>query len=117
MCYRRCRMSETRALEARYRRLLAWFPAAHRASYGDEMIGVLLAGASSGQRRPGVADTLDLISGALRVRIRAALTGGSDPGWLGALAVASLLAAPLMIVLLLGQSLGSMASLRCDCPP
>src|SRR5258708_40260728 len=111
MCYRRCRMSETRALEARYRRLLAWYPAAHRASYGEEMIGVLLAGASSGQRRPGVADTLDLISGALRVRIRAALTGGSDPGWLDALAVASRLAAPLVIVLLLGQHLGWRGSL------
>lgn len=104
-------MSEMRVLEARYRRLLAWYPAAHRASYGDEMIGVLLAGASSGQRRPGVGDTLDLISSALRVRIRAALTGGSDPGWLDELAVASLLAAPLMIVLLLGQTLGWMASL------
>jgi hypothetical protein len=104
-------MSETRVLEGRYRRLLAWYPAAHRASYGDEMIGVLLAGASSGQRRPGVGDTLDLISSALRVRIRAALTGGSDPGWLDALAAASLLAAPLMIVLLLRQDLGWMASL------
>jgi len=73
-------MSEMRVLEARYRPLLACYPAAHRASYGEEMIGILLAGASSGQRRPGVADTLDLISGALRVRIRAALAGGSDPG-------------------------------------
>jgi hypothetical protein len=97
-------------LEARYRRLLAWYPVAHRASYGEEMIGVLLAGASSGQRRPGVAEILDLISGALRVRIRAALTQCSGRGWLDALAAASLLAGPLMIVLL-GQNLGWMGSL------
>ena len=41
-------------LERRYRRLLAWYPAAYRSIYGDEMLGVLMAAASArGANRPG----------------------------------------------------------------
>jgi hypothetical protein len=80
------------ALERRYRRLLACYPAEHRRNYGEEMIGVLLASAASSQRRPGVADTLDLIGGGARVRLRKALTGTPDPGWCNALAMVTLVA-------------------------
>lgn len=66
-------MTGDRALERRYRRLLAWYPAAHRSSHGEEMIGVLMASAGDGQRAPRPADALDLIAGGLRIRLRAAL--------------------------------------------
>jgi hypothetical protein len=32
-------------LEGRYRRLLRWYPAGHRAVHQEEMLGVLMAGA------------------------------------------------------------------------
>jgi hypothetical protein len=103
-------MTEMSALERRYRRLLAWYPARHRQAHGDEMVGVLLA-ASQGRRRPGAAETADLIKGAVLIRVRAALGGQPGVGWQDALAAAGLLAAPLMVVLLAGQNLGWMAAL------
>ena len=33
-------MSDAAILERSYRRLLAWYPAAHRTTYGEEIIGV-----------------------------------------------------------------------------
>lgn len=42
-------------LEGRYRRLLRWYPADHRAAHEDEMIGVLLDDAEPGRERPGAA--------------------------------------------------------------
>jgi hypothetical protein len=36
-------MSDSLALERRYRRLLAWFPAEHRREYGEEMISYCVA--------------------------------------------------------------------------
>ena len=48
-------MSEMSRLERRYRRLLAWYPARHRRTYGEEMIGVLLASAPDGQQHPRLA--------------------------------------------------------------
>jgi hypothetical protein len=104
-------MSWQPALEHRYRRLLAWFPAEHRRNYEEEMVGVLLAAASDGQRLPRVAETLDLIRGAVTVRMRAIMTAGPDPGWRDALSLTSLLMPILLAVLLLGQNLGWMALL------
>ena len=92
-------------LERSYRRLLACYPAGHREAYGDEMLGVLLAAAPPGQRRPGFADALDLFGGAARVRLRALLTGPEDPGWRNALALTSLLAPFLLLLLSLRQNL------------
>jgi hypothetical protein len=43
------------ALEHRYRRLLAWYPAAFRHEQEDEMLAVLMAGARPGQRRLALA--------------------------------------------------------------
>ena len=98
-------------LEQRYRRLLTCYPAEHRSAYAEEMIGVLLASARSGQRRPGVADTLDLIGGAGRIRLRALATGTPDPGWRDALALTSLIAPVLLVALALKQNLGWLAGL------
>jgi hypothetical protein len=104
-------MSEVSALEHGYRRLLACYPAEHRRAYAEEMVGVLLASASDGQRRPGLRDTADLIAGAVKVRLRNLVSADPDPGWRDALALTSLLAPLLLAVLLVGQDLGWMATL------
>jgi hypothetical protein len=85
------------ALERRYRRLLAWFPPQHRRTYGEEMIGVLLASASDGQDRPGPADVADLVSGGLRARLRSwPGVEKVDQKWADALAAYSVVAPVLM---------------------
>jgi hypothetical protein len=104
-------MSWRPSLEHRYRRLLAWFPAEHRRNYEEEMVGVLLATASDGQRRPRIAETVDLIRGAVTVRARAIVAAGPDPGWRDVLSLTSLLMPILLAVLLLGQDLGWMTVL------
>lgn len=63
-------MTDSTQLERRYRRLLAWYPRAFRCEHEDEMLVVLMAGASSGRRRPGLADSADLIRNATWMRIR-----------------------------------------------
>ena len=88
-------MSDETGLERRYRRLLAWYPAQHRHAHGEEMIGVLLASAQDGQRRPRPADALNLALGGLRIRARAVLAGSFGPSFTDALAVYSL-AIPVM---------------------
>lgn len=82
-------MNDPLALERRYRRLLAWFPAKHRREYGEEMIGVLLASAPEGRRRPRLADAVDLMTGGLRARLRRRGGGLSDAHWPDSLAVCS----------------------------
>lgn len=62
-------MSDQCELERRYRRLLACFPSAFRREHEEEMLVVLLACARDGLRRPGVADTVDLLWHALRLRV------------------------------------------------
>ncbi|SNR96500.1 hypothetical protein SAMN05216276_100216 [Streptosporangium subroseum] len=57
-------------LERRYRRLIAWYPQAFRAVHEEEMLGVLLATADSGRSRPNPRDAIDLIRGAVRIRLR-----------------------------------------------
>jgi hypothetical protein len=56
-------------LEQRYRRLLACYPRAFRAGHEEEMLVVLMASAPIGRRRPGVADSANLISHALLMRL------------------------------------------------
>jgi hypothetical protein len=82
-------MSNYSGLERRYRRLLAWYPSAHRSSHGDEMIGVLLASAGDGQRRPHLADAVNLIGGGLRIRLRSMLGWRAGQATRDALAVFS----------------------------
>jgi hypothetical protein len=58
------------ALERRYRRLLAWYPAAFRREREEEILAVLLASAPDGQRRPRLAESFDLIRSAIGIRAR-----------------------------------------------
>ncbi len=85
-------------LEIRYRRLLRWYPAEHRAVHQDEMLGVLMAGAESGWNRPSLAEAADLLLGAARIRLRPGRALSDRPGWRDALAVYSI-AAPLMVLI------------------
>jgi hypothetical protein len=84
-------------LEDRYRRLLVWYPADHRAGHEQEMLGVLLAGARPGQTRPSIADTFDLLRGAVRVHLRRAVGAPAIPGWPAATAIAGFLATLLLV--------------------
>jgi hypothetical protein len=63
-------MTDATDLERRYRRLLAWYPKAFRCEHEDEMVVVLMAGAGNGRRRPGIADSADLIRNAMWMRAR-----------------------------------------------
>lgn len=63
-------MTDLTHLERRYRRLLAWYPKAFRREHEDEMLVVLMAGARDGRRRPGLADSADLIRNAIWMRVR-----------------------------------------------
>ncbi len=57
-------------LERRYRRLLAWYPAAFRRDREEEILAVLLASSPDGQRRPRLAESFDLIRSAIGIRAR-----------------------------------------------
>jgi hypothetical protein len=96
-------MTSGERLERAYGRLLRWYPAGHRARHADEMLGVLMAGAGSGRRRPGLADSANLIGGALRIRLRAATTGSAGQ-WREALGRAGILLPLAWVVLILAFS-------------
>jgi hypothetical protein len=86
-------------LEKSYRRLLRWYPALYRHRHEEEILGVLMATARPGQRRPGARESADLVWSALKIRIRMATrSAGSEP-WAAALALAGVLL-PLLMVLL-----------------
>jgi hypothetical protein len=76
-------------LERGYRRLLACYPAQHRRAHEQEMLDVLMAGARHGQRRPRLAESADLIRGAVRIRTAPAPAGTAGVAWRDALAVVS----------------------------
>jgi hypothetical protein len=57
-------------LERGYRRWLRWYPKSFRREHEAEMLGVLMAAARSGQRRPEPSECLDLVRGALSLRMR-----------------------------------------------
>lgn len=63
-------MSAVADLERGYRRWLRCYPRRYRREHEAEILGVLLAGAREGQRRPGRAEIADLMTGALRMRLR-----------------------------------------------
>ena len=62
-------MSDSTELERRYRRLLAFYPEAFRREHEQEMLAVLMAGAAQGQRRPSLAEAIDLVSNAISMRL------------------------------------------------
>ena len=60
-------MTGSSPLERGYRRVLACYPKAFRRESGEEILGVLLATAREGQQRVGLAESADLIRGAMRM--------------------------------------------------
>jgi hypothetical protein len=84
-------------LERGYRRLLACYPARFRGEHGEELVGVLLAGARDGQRRPGLAESASLLRSALGMRLRPDASPAAGQGWADALAAFSL-AGPLFLL-------------------
>jgi hypothetical protein len=93
-------MSGTAGLEGRYQRLLALYPAEHRRAHQEEMLGVLMTGARAGQRRPGLAESADLLLGALRIRLHPAPGQLAGALWRDALAVVGVVL-PLIILVYL----------------
>jgi hypothetical protein len=63
-------MSESAALERRYRRLLACYPRAFRHEHEQEILSVLMAGAGDGQQWPRPGEAADLITNAIWMRLR-----------------------------------------------
>jgi hypothetical protein len=63
------RASSSAPLERAYRRLVGLYPRSFRRESTEEIIAVLLATAREGQRRPSLAETADLLRGALRMRL------------------------------------------------
>lgn len=90
-------MTEAAGLERGYRRLLAFYPRSFRREQEEEMLGVLMATARPGQRRPGPAEAADVIISGLRMRLRRAGWGPVSQAWADALAVLSV-AAPLFLL-------------------
>jgi hypothetical protein len=94
-------------LERRYLRLLRCYPPSHREFHREEMLGVLLAAARPGQRTPGLGQAVNLAACGLVIRVR------RIPGWLAAgagqdaLAVVSLIA-PAVVLILLALGRGAM---------
>ena len=68
-------MTDQADLERGYRRLLAWYPPEFRRENGQEILAVLMAGARDGQRRPGLAESADLIRSGVWMRLRPSVTG------------------------------------------
>ncbi|GID96576.1 hypothetical protein Adi01nite_59880 [Amorphoplanes digitatis] len=60
---------------------MAAYPLRHRREYEEEMVGVLLAGAEPGQRRPSARDRADILVNALAVRVRGWVGDLGDPAW------------------------------------
>jgi hypothetical protein len=63
-------MTDTADLERGYRRWLRWYPKSFRREHEAEILAVLLAGASQGQRQPAAMECLDLLRSALWMRLR-----------------------------------------------
>jgi hypothetical protein len=97
-------------LERRYRRLLRWYPASYRAVNAEEMLGVALAGAAPGRRRPSAGETASLVLGGLRERSRALPATARSEAWPAAAAVFTLLGAVLQAAIFAEEISGAVAS-------
>jgi len=98
-------MTTSGGLEGGYRRLLRWYPPSYRCRHEEEILGVLMAAAQPGQRRPGVRESLDLLWSALRIRMRITLRGADSQPWAAALALVGVLLPLLMLLLKLTEFL------------
>jgi hypothetical protein len=63
-------MTDSTRLERGYRRLLAFYPKAFRREHDQEIVSVLMAGAAEGQRRPRLAESVDLLRNGVFMRVR-----------------------------------------------
>jgi hypothetical protein len=63
-------MTNSRRLERRYRRLLAFYPKAFRREHEGEILAVLMAAATEGQQHPGLAESANLLGHAIFMRLR-----------------------------------------------
>jgi hypothetical protein len=63
-------MTDQTKLERRYRRLLAFYPRRFRRDREQEVLSVLMAGAGADRRRPGLAESSDLVGHGLWMRLR-----------------------------------------------
>jgi hypothetical protein len=104
-------MSGDAGLERGYRRLLACYPRRFRDEHGEELLGVLLAGAPDGQHRPGLLESADLVWTGLGMRLRPDVSRSARQGWSDALAGYSL-AAPVLLLLITVTSVLLQLSLR-----
>jgi hypothetical protein len=109
-------MSTPRGLEGAYRRLLRWYPPPYRKRHEEEILGVLMAAAQPGQRRPGARESLDLLWSALKIRIRMILRGADSRPWADALALVGVLLPLLMLLLKLTEFLDRGARLGFGTP-
>ena len=66
-------MNDDADLERRYRRLLACYPAAFRREHEQEILAVLMAGATEAQRWPRLAEAADLLRSATYMRLKTRL--------------------------------------------
>ena len=92
-------MTATGDLEGGYRRLLRWYPTSYRGRHEEEILGVLMAAAQPGQRRPAMRESLDLLWSALKIRVRTILRGADSQPWADALAFVAVLLPLLMLLL------------------
>lgn len=90
---------DARLLELRYRRLLLAYPRGYRQTTGTELLWVLLASASDGQRWPTPADAADLIVHGLLERFRVWRQPDGSPRWQDGMALFSV-AAPMLILII-----------------
>jgi len=98
-------MTTARGLEGSYRRLLRWYPSSYRRRHEEEILGVLMAAAQPGQRRPGARESVDLLWSALKIRIRMTLRGADSQPWQAAFALVGVLLPLLMLLLRLTEFL------------
>jgi hypothetical protein len=91
-------VTELARIERRYRRLLAWYPEEFRLEQGDELLGVLMAGARRDQRWPGLGESADLLRSAVVMRFRRMGSAADGKAWTDALALFSLVA-PVVLLL------------------
>jgi hypothetical protein len=104
-------MTESQRLERGYRRIVALYPSAFRRESEEEIVGVLMATAREDQQRVGLAESADLIRGAVRMhrgpRLPRALLTAVRLTYVGAAAELAVL----IVLLVTGASLAS-ASIR-----
>ncbi len=63
-------MTASSRLQRRYRSLLALYPKAFRREHEQEILSVLMAAASEGQKRPRLGESADLVRSAIFMRVR-----------------------------------------------